>query len=137
MGQEMSRRQDRNQRPPLATSATRFDSKFSYKSSPNIVQLRGFFEKCHFVSKNCFGYFFASFGKYLATFYSHFWSHWCRRPELKNVEFSFKMADCSLQSCGPCYKANMVVGTVGKVSLAVYFINKRTPPKVSIWSATV
>ena len=60
-----------------------------------------------------------------------------KRPELKNVEFSFKMADCSLQSCGPCYKANMVVGTVGKVSLAVYFINKRTPPKVSIWSATV
>ena len=51
-------------------------NKFSSKSSPNIRELLGYFEKCRFKIKNCCGYYLGILGNFWATFYYFVWSHW-------------------------------------------------------------
>ena len=52
--------------------------KLSYKSSPKVWWLLGYFEKHHFKVKTAVACFGAIYGKVLGTSYFNIWSHWIR-----------------------------------------------------------
>ena len=53
--------------------------KFYFKSSPNIWFLFGLLGKISPLSPNCFGYFWATFGKFWVSICSYIWWHWCTK----------------------------------------------------------
>ena len=52
-----------------------FGCKLSYKTSPNVWWLLGYFGKQHFKVKTAVASFWANFGNILGTFYFNIWSH--------------------------------------------------------------
>ena len=53
-----------------------FKANFLSKEAQTCGKILDHFEKGHFLSKHCFGYFLGNFWKELDAFYTNIWSHW-------------------------------------------------------------